>query len=237
MNSPKKYLLTFCCLNLLFFSVSSQVISWNIDALDYIGGNLTKAAGNPTIISDSNIKAVLFDGVEDQLLITADPLSSASEFTIELIFKPYDAYFTNPAPRMLHIANMDDTRRITIEARISADNKYWCLDAFLKNESDRMVLKDTSLVHPVNVWSHIAITYKDNTFTTFINGVQELSGHVSYLPISGSDIKTSLGCRQNLKDYFKGEISKVMFTHMALASEQFSIPEYVIKTDKALQGR
>ena len=196
----------------------SQTVShqWAVNALTSIGGWSTQVEGDPRVIAD----AVYFDGDGDRLLVDKNPLAGATEFTIEIEFKPYHAYPDNWEPRFFHIESADNSnRRVTIELRLN-DKKQWYLDAYIKSENSQLTLIDSTKVHPVGEWFHAAITYKDRTFTSFVNGKKELEGQVDYLPIA-ENAKTSIGARMNQIHWFKGEIKKVRVTHKALTTEEF----------------
>jgi hypothetical protein len=195
---------------------------WPIDALADIGGHPTEAQGNPTIISDSMGAAVSFDGDGDRLLVDANPLDGATEFTIELVFLPYDAHPDNTEPRFFHIESEENSDlRVTVELRLNSSQE-WYLDAYIKSETSSHVLVDDQLTHPVDAWAHVAITYADEVFTSYVNGQQELVGAVTYMPIPPS-AKTSIGARMNEVGWFNGAIAYAAITHQALEPSEFAI--------------
>jgi len=200
-------------------------VVWDINSLTSIGGHSVESIGNPRIIDSELGAAVRFDGDGDRLLVDANPLSDATEFTIEIIFNPGDAYPNNLEPRFFHIEAADNpNRRITIELRLN-DKKQWYLDAYIKSEKSQITLIDSTKVHPIGKWAHAAVTYKNREFISYVNGVQELVGQVDYLPIS-SAAKTSIGARMNQVHWFKGNISQARITHRVLSVEEFlSVPE------------
>jgi hypothetical protein len=164
--------------------------------------------------------AVHFDGDGDRLLVDTNPLGDATEFTIEIIFNPADAYPDNLEPRFFHIESPDNpNRRVTIELRLN-DKKQWYLDAYIKSEQSQFTLIDPAKVHPVGEWAHAAITYKEREFVSYINGKRELTGQVDYLPIA-SDAKASIGARMNQVHWFKGEILQVKISPRVLAPTEF----------------
>lgn len=201
---------------------------WAIDSVDAIAGHATERAGNPEVITDGAFKAVSFDGEGDRLLVDNNPLHGASEFTIELIFKANDAYPNNSEPRLFHIeSELNVDRRVTIELRLNPQ-KQWALDTFIKSELTKFTLLDMTLTHPVAVWAHAAITYKDKLFVSYVNGTQELATEeVEYLAIDPT-ATTSIGARMNLQDWFNGAISEVAITPKALAPDQFVILNKVV---------
>ncbi len=89
-----------------------------MDRIDSIDGYKTFPLKEfPSIIDIHQIKALLFDGINDALLLNTNPLEDAMEFTIEAIIKPDSS--DNPSnreQRFIHIRNgMDDNRRILLE--------------------------------------------------------------------------------------------------------------------------
>lgn len=197
-----------------------QQYLWRIDSLEQIAGLPVIAQGNPQLVDSVYGKAVMFDGDGDRLLVDNNPLDGASEFTVEIIFKPTDAYPENLEPRFFHIeAPENPNRRITIELRLN-DQHQWYLDTYIKSELSQYTLIDSSLVHPMEQWTHAAITYKDRQFTAFVNGKKELSAEVDYLPIAKTG-KTSIGARMNEVHWFNGAILAARITHQVLSPEQF----------------
>lgn len=197
-------------------------IVWTIDNLQSIGGHATEVSGNPQAVEIDGRRAVMFDGDGDRLLVDSNPLAGAEAFTIEIVFRANDVFPANHEPRFFHIedaANPD--RRITIELRLNA-NRQWYLDAFIKSETSRHTLIDESLVHPVGQWAHAAITYGDRVFKSYVNGIEELSAEVEYLPISAS-AKSSIGARMNRVHWFNGAVAAVGVTHAVLPPEKFRL--------------
>ncbi|WP_323815512.1 LamG domain-containing protein [Cellvibrio sp. NN19] len=204
---------------------SSNSVEWNINSLTSIGGAPVSVMGNPQVVNSGLIKscagtAVAFDGDSDRLLVDANPLGDATEFTIEIIFNPADAYPNNLEPRFFHIESPDNpNRRITIELRLN-DKKQWYLDAYIKSEKSQFTLIDATKVHPVGSWAHAAVTYKNREFISYVNGKQELIGQVDYLPIA-ANAKTSIGSRMNQVHWFNGEIAWVKITKKVLTPDEF----------------
>ncbi|MCE3252291.1 MAG: LamG protein [Cellvibrio sp.] len=193
---------------------------WNIDSLTTIGGVPAKMSGDPGVVETRLGTAVHFDGDGDRLLVDTNPLGDATEFTIEIIFNPADAYPDNLEPRFFHIESPDNpNRRVTIELRLN-DKKQWYLDAYIKSEQSQFTLIDPAKVHPVGEWAHAAITYKEREFVSYVNGKRELTGQVDYLPIA-SDAKASIGARMNQVHWFKGEILQVKISPRVLAPTEF----------------
>lgn len=217
-----KYLLI--CAAFLITACNSQMLTrsnsliWSINSLTSIAGLPTQVEGNPQLMTAT--ESVRFDGDGDRLLVDNNPLAGAKEFTVEIIFKPFDAYPKNWEPRFFHIESTDNpNRRLTIELRLN-DKKQWYLDAYIKSDHSNLTLIDSTKVHTIGEWFHAAITYKDQHFVSFVNGQKELEGKVEYLPIP-ENAKTSIGARMNQIHWFNGEIKKVRITHKALLPGEF----------------
>lgn len=224
MKSAKRYLLISVTALLVACAAPSQQLSesavWEINSLSRIGNAPVAVIGNPRIVNTSLGKAVAFDGDGDRLLVDANPLGDTTEFTIEIIFKPTDAYPNNLEPRFFHIESADNpNRRVTIELRLN-DKKQWFLDAYIKSEQSQFTLIDSTKVHPIGEWAHAAVTYKNREFISYVNGQKELTGEVDYLPIA-ANAKTSIGARMNQVHWFNGEIAKVRISKKVLKPEEF----------------
>jgi Concanavalin A-like lectin/glucanases superfamily len=191
---------------------------WSINSLNSVAGLPTQVEGNPQFIAETN--SIRFDGDGDRLLVSNNPLIGAEEFTIEVVFKPEDAFPRNWEPRFFHIESEDNpNRRVTIELRLN-NHKQWYLDAYIKSDNSQLTLIDSTKVHSTGQWFHAAITFKDKVLSSYVNGVKELEGNVEYLPIP-QNAKTSIGARMNKIHWFKGEIKKIKITHKALSPADF----------------
>jgi hypothetical protein len=193
---------------------------WKFDSLTNINGYTVEQMGQPKVVTSSYGKAVSFDGDGDRLLVNANPLGDATEFTIEIMFKAHDVFPKNHEPRVFHIESPDNpARRITIELRLN-DKKQWYFDAFIKSEKSQFTLIDPTKVHPVGEWAHAAMTYKDRQFISYVNGKKELSGEVDYLTIP-ANAKTSVGARMNQIHWFNGDVLQVRVTKKSLLPSEF----------------
>jgi hypothetical protein len=115
-----------------------------------------------------------------------------------------------------------EEKRVMIELRVDANNMCY-MDGFMKTDAGSLPLKDETLVHPTEVWQHVAITYKDSTLTTYFNGVEELSGTLHYANAIVNTIgKTSIGARMNEVKFYSGLIKTLKVTHARLAPEDFT---------------
>jgi hypothetical protein len=177
--------------------------------------------GQPKLVNDPEHGPVLaFDGLKDRLEIEANPLDGATEFTVELLIRPADVYPASAEPRVVHIEAVGQPdRRLTVELRLN-ERREWYVDAFLKAGTAQALLIAPARVHPVGGWQHVAVTYADGRFTSYVNGREELSAAVEYLPLA-AHARTSLGARLNRVHYYAGQLALLRFTHAALAPAQF----------------
>ena len=207
---------------------NSHSETWNIDNTNRIGEQNTTKLGGPVIIETDKGIAVEFDGVDDGLIVDANPLSDAIEFTIEVVFKPYlSSLAPNKEQRFIHMQESDN-RRVLIELRLTNDDQ-WFLDTFIKGDASSKALYAENFPHPIGNWYHAALVYENGEMRHFVNGIEELSGEVRYLPMQTG--KTSVGVRLNQRSWYKGAIRKLKVTHRALIPEEFMIMSTGIEMD------
>jgi hypothetical protein len=232
-----KFSVRFCLfiwLN-LFLSVcfgakpgSSNYEVWELNSLKKIGGHPVQVFGNPQIVTTEIGKAIRFDGIHDRLLVDHNPLGDAKEFTIEVIFKPDSAFHISQQPRFIHFQDEADTlsgwnpaRRIMMELRLTPENK-WYLDGFLLTDAGERTLQNKDLTHPTRQWMHAALTYSNNTLKTYVNGIEETGGSVTFTEkILNRVGKVSIGGRMNRLNYYCGLIKTLKITRKALMPKQF----------------
>lgn len=215
----KKTYLAFFIGSVLLFSCAStneMETSWKVNSTSEVGGNTATAWGTPAVVeTEEGEKALEFDGKGDGILVNNNPITGMEEFTIEVDFKPYDGYPENTEQRFLHIQDPDNKdRRILIELRLN-DRDEWYGDWFIKTENEGLTLIDSTRTHPINEWATISLVYKEGQMKGFVNGKQELSGNIEYLPIDAKG-KTSIGTRMDKRSWFKGAIKEVRFSPKAL---------------------
>ncbi|WP_181307055.1 LamG domain-containing protein [Rufibacter sp. XAAS-G3-1] len=202
--------------------VAVKPTRWEMHSLASIGGHSTQVLGNPsTIPGKDGAPAIAFDGVDDGLLIDANPIAGAEEFTIEVVFKPKAVWPANVEQRFLHIEDMAvGQRRILLELRLNNQNR-WYADFFMRTEKAALTLIDSSKTHPVGEWATMTLTYKDKQLKGYVNGKLELSGEIEYLPIPPT-AKTSIGTRMDKRSWFNGQIQSVRFWKVALQPKKYS---------------
>ena len=190
-------------------------ITWNINNLDQIGGQSATIIGNPQVISTSVGKAVLFDGIDDGLLVKGNPIAAASAFTVEAVFRPDAGGATEQ--RWLHFQEDANDNRILLEIRLNGDQ--WFLDSFIKSGNEKRTLYSENFKHKTGEWYHVALVYDGITMHHFVDGKEELSGPLTIQPLS--DGSTSIGVRMNRVFWFKGAVRKARFTQRALSPAEF----------------
>lgn len=194
---------------------------WTFDRLDKIGGLRTTIVGHPRVIKTPLGKAVQFNGVDDALFIPEHPLAGAETFTFEAIFRPERG--GAPEQRWFHLAEQDpktgqDTEtRFLFEIRVIGDQ--WCLDAFVHTPTANQALLYRNLLHPLDVWHHVAMVYDGKEFSSYVNGVLQGKAAVHFAPEGPGH--SSVGVRINKMFYFKGSVRQARFTRRALMPDQF----------------
>jgi len=186
---------------------------WIISELLDQKDNMT-ILGYPKKISSPYGEAVHFDGQNDGIVLDDMPLQGLEEFTIELIIR-FDSGGSHEQ-RYFHAGTMSKDRSL-MEMRSNADT--WYLDGMFESKGKWVVLMSEERIHPLDEWYHIAFTVRDGEQATFVNGVKELEGHVSFSPIM--DGNTSIGVRQNKISWFKGAIYSIRISDKVLDPSEF----------------
>jgi len=194
--------------------------TWTMSSVDSIAGFPVIKSDSPQVIdSDEYGRVVWFDGIDDGLLVESNPLEGATNFTVEVIFKPDSSWPANEEQRFIHIQDpANNDRRILIELRLTDDHQ-WYLDTYIKSEISSKALKLETALHPVGQWYHAALVYDNRSMKHFVNGIEEISGEVDYLPITSAF--TSIGTRMDQRSWFKGSIAVLKVTHSVLQPENF----------------
>lgn len=190
-------------------------IMWKIDNLKEIGGNQATVFGKPQVIKIPAGSAVLFDGVDEGLVVNTNPVSGAQAFTVEAVFRPDPG--GSAEQRWFHIQEETGDNRILLETRLVGDQ--WFLDTFIKSGENSHALFAEKFKHHVGEWYHVALVYDGRTMRHFVNGQEELSAPLAIKPLAAG--RTSIGVRLNRVFWFKGAISKARFTPRALTPKEF----------------
>jgi len=189
--------------------------TWNVDSLTKIGDRQVTVIGGPQIIDTPSGKAIMFDGVDDGLVVNTNPVAGANAFTVEAIFRP--DLNGSKEQRWLHIQQEQTDNRVLLETRLDGDQ--WFLDTFIKSGENSRALLAEQFKHPLGVWYHVALVYDGSEMRHYVDGAKELSGPLTISPLGQG--QTSLGVRMNRVYWFKGAVRKARFTPRALNPNEF----------------
>jgi hypothetical protein len=193
---------------------------WNFNNIEQIGQYKTKVTGSPVVIETPMGPAIEFDGKDDALFLETHPLAGFEEFTVEIIFRPDAGGLAEQ--RFFHM-HTNDTNRVIIETRLTGDQ--WFFDTFIKSGKPQKTLYSEMFLHPLGKWYHVALTYKDTKMSHYVNGFEELTGNVKFIPVNEGT--TSIGCRINQIYWFKGAIHKIRIASKAIPSENFALLPFI----------
>ena len=182
-------------------------VVWTFRDLHAVGGAVPEILGAPQVQADG---AVHFNGVDQGLIVPANPISGWSQFTVAILFRPEDN--APEAQRFFHIEDPTG-RRLTIEDRV-VKGKGWYMDTFLLDGKGKALI-DPAKLHPLGQWAWGELVYDGKTMRSYVNGVAELNAEVAFAPMAGGH--TSVGVRLNKVYWFQGEIREVRFYPAALA--------------------
>ena len=201
----------------LFFALTamaSAAQTWCLDNLQSIGGKDVAVVGRPAVVDTEVGKALRFDGAHDGIFVPAIPTAGSVAFTIEVLFRPREGGDTEQ--RFFHLQDADQKRSL-LEIRVDHKGGWW-LDAFLKTKPDPdkgLALIDPTKVHPTNRWYWAAMRYDGKHFACFVNGVKEVEADGAFTALGEG--KVSIGVRQNLLYWFKGDVREVRWHREAIA--------------------
>lgn len=203
---------------LLLASVARGGEVWRLDQLKSIGGHAVTVVGDPQIVGDADAKALRFDGAHDGIFVPAIPTAGARTFTIEILFRPAEG--GNEAQRFFHVQDAQG-RRALVEIRTNHKGGWW-LDAFLRTNLDPadkgLTLIDPRRVHPTDRWYWVAMRYDGKHLANFVNAVKQEEGEGNFTALG--DGKVSIGVRQNLVYWFKGDVREVRWHRDAIPEEK-----------------
>jgi len=205
-------LLAFFALSSLCNVKADTAVVWKLENPAKVGGHVTTVYGAPQVATEAGVKALVFNGTSDGLLVPVNPLAGWAQFTVEVLIKPDGV--ADEEQRFMHIQDSRESR-IMIETRVTKD-KRWALDTFLFTDKDHnRPLLDKALLHPADQWHWVALVYDGKKMANYVNGVKELEGDVAFSPMLAGQL--SVGVRQNLVYWYKGAIREVRFHPVALA--------------------
>ena len=195
-------------------AAAQNVEVWTFDRLDSVGGHATTVLGSPRVIDTEVGKAVLFDGIDDALMIDVHPLEGAETFTWEAIFRPEGG---EPAQRWFHLQENGTDDRLLFEIRVVG--AQWYFDSYVHSGPAEKALIDRERLHPLGRWHHVAAVYDGAEFSNYVDGIQEGRERIHVSPQKAG--RASIGVRMNLVNYFKGAIRLARFTSRALPPREF----------------
>lgn len=198
-------------------------VTWSADNLP----PLRDLFGQPQVFWTAAGQAVHFGGQGDAAFVDSVPVAGMEEFTLEVIFRQDgDAAFEQ---RFLHIGTMD--RRILFETRVTPERR-WYFDAFVnlgtpeatpedpqpKRRSATLI--DDKLTHPAGRWYNLALTASKDGLVSYVDGVEQCRSDLPWLPLVNEGF-TSVGVRQNMVCWFKGDLLKIRVTPKVLKPSEF----------------
>jgi hypothetical protein len=187
---------------------------WILKELMAAAPNGVRVAGSPQIRGCKYGDALLFNGSDDGIFLDQMPLEGLKKFTVEILFCPYSG--GNFEQRYFHCGEVRGSR-VLLELR--STKTAWYLDAFVKSADQQKTLIDSTKLHPLDKWTHIAFVVDQHQQTTYVNGIKELESQIQVEPLHGG--KTSVGVRQSETSWFKGAIYQIRISPEALNPSQF----------------
>jgi hypothetical protein len=220
---------------------AGDIVVWDIDRLDNIGGNPAHVDGQPKVIATPAGKAVAFDGIHDGLFVDKHPLAGFSQFTFEALVRPDGGA---QAQRWFHLAETDPVTgldattsptnptadknpRFTFELRVVDGDKVY-FESFTHGLTYTSALSDRTKLHPIGRWYVVTQTYDGTTHRSFVDGALEKEGPLAYTPQGPGH--SSIGIRINHVSPFKGAVMRARFAPRALSPADF------MKVPAALAG-
>lgn len=173
-----------------------------------------RITGNPQVIDCKYGKALQFNGSTDGVFLDQMPLEGLKQFTIEAIIRPESG--GNFEQRFFHCGEVKGNR-VLFELRSTKTD--WYFDAFIKSGNQQKALIESTLIHPLDQWYHLAFVVANGKQETYINGVKELESQINIVPLHGG--KTSVGVRLSEQSWFKGAIYKIRISAEVLKPSRF----------------
>ena len=180
---------------------------WTFRDLHAVGGAAPEILGAPQVLPDG---AIHFNGVDQGLIVPANPIAGWGQFTVAVLFRPEDD--APEAQRFLHIEDPSG-RRLTVEDRV-VKGQGWYMDTYLLDGKGKTLI-DPAKLHPLGQWAWGELTYDGKTMRSYVDGVPEVSGEVAFAPMAAG--RASVGVRLNRVYWFQGEIREVRFYPTAVA--------------------
>jgi hypothetical protein len=198
--------------------VSAEPVDANAGTIDWDVARLLTADGHKaTLVGSPRLKdqAVEFDGTS-AVLLDSNPLVGLKQFTAEVVFQPHAG--GNKEQRFLHFQEEESDNRLLFEIRLTEDN-HWFLDTFIKSGSGNYTLYAEKSLHRIGPWYHAAVVMDGTTMRHFVNGVEELSTPITFMPQKSG--RTSIGVRINRVSWFRGAVKRIRITPRVLRPPEF----------------
>ncbi len=193
----------------------NQSVIWSLDNSVTIGGYIPVVIGDPRVEKSGSYTSIVFNGLNDGIILPVNPVSGWNKFTVEVLFRPFSGGL--PAQRFVHFQDINGNRGL-IETRLSGEGTWW-LDTYLHiGETDQgLTLVDRTKQHPCDGWYWAAMVYDGKTMKHFVNANEECSGEIEMGPFQSGII--SLGVRLSQVFWFSGQISEIRFHPDALEAK------------------
>ncbi len=203
---------------LLYITTSCQqqkIITWRLDNSIEIGGISPIIIGDPLLEKEQFFSSLIFNGLNEGLIIPINPIVDFKRFTIEVLFNPSSK--GSPEQRFVHFQDKKNNRGL-IEIRLDQAGE-WCLDTYLHDGETNKghTLIDRTKQHPCDTWYWAALVYDGKTMKHYVNAIEEGSGEFTFGPMG--DGLTSLGVRLNQVYWYKGKIGEIRFHPKPLKKE------------------
>ena len=230
------------------FAQAPNVMTWNFDNLNSVGGFGIKADGAPKVVDTAAGKAIQFDGVKDGLIVDKHPLENLSTWTLEAMAR-FDAG-GELQPRWVHLGETDPATglnvklsdptkptsdgnaRFTFEGRIKDGNIWFesfCAGPTPDGKSYSNALIDPAKTHPLGQWVAVSQTYDGKVHRAYVNGVLEQEKPMDNYIVQKKG-RAGIGMRQNRIYYFKGLFKTLRYAPVALSPDQLlKVPDALIK--------
>ena len=216
LDMKKTFIIIFC-ITICSCSRKDSMQTTELELAKMLGSSTKDCTilGAPQIIDCSYGKAVQFNGQDDAMILDNNLLANMHQYTIEVIMRPD----TNGQreQRFLQFGEVQG-ERVMVETRLTKDDQ-WYLDTYMKSRQADRTLVDSTKLHPLNQWYHVAFIADDGKMESYVNGRKELEGQIPFSPFTIG--QTSIGVRLNLVYWFKGAIYKLKITPKRLETTQF----------------
>jgi hypothetical protein len=197
---------------------------WIIDNTSSIGGNAPTVLGAPTVTALDAGTALCFDGTQDGLQLSTNPVQGMAQFTIETLV--YPELNSAGTPRVFYIADpatANPVNRMALQVVSTAAGNWHLLMSFSWN-GILTNIEDTANTYPSGQWYWLALTYDGQTARIYVNGVLAKSAALTFGPMGTASI--FLATRQNGQagQFFPGCMRDIEFFDTALPAAQLRSP-------------